>query len=424
MTIANSSPRLNNSTASLHHVPWVPPRALEYGYFLTVAYSITSTNLGIEIPLFAAGMLVLLAGICIYEAGRDIMALSRPIHLLLAALFSFIGVQIVFHNSSFFDQIIRNFILWFCGMIILQSLRLRPGFLHRCTIVLLFLGLTAMPYLIYGDGGSVERARSQFEGGGNLSHPNGMAGWFGFCAVSLVIFGNQAKRPIHRGVYWLTAIACLLIVGLTVSRGALIAAALALVVVFRRLLKRGFLPVLSLLIIASVAIQIGLFDTIMSSYDTRGLEETGRFLLWPHVITRILGAPFVGVGANDIDTYIAEIGEAISTPHNSFLYFALASGIVPFLCWLYFWLRSGWKAIFGSSHGDGDESMFQLPLLVYIFVHSMLGDINSDPWVLLCLSVGAGSAVVYVKTKRVSLRASLVDDKGPRLRGRRSVTHP
>ena len=147
MTIANSSPRPNNSTASLHHVPWIPPRALEYGYFLTIAYSITSTNLGIEIPLFAAGMLVLLAGICIYEAGRDIIALSRPILLLLAAIFSFIGVQIVFHNGSLLDPTIRTFILWVCGMIILQSLRLRPGFLQRCTIVLFLLGLTAVPYL-------------------------------------------------------------------------------------------------------------------------------------------------------------------------------------------------------------------------------------------------------------------------------------
>ena len=122
MTIANSSSVPNSSTASLHHIPWIPPRALEYAYFLTIAYSITSTNLGIEIPLFAAGMLVLLAGICVNKAGRDIVVLSRPILLLLAALLSFIVVQIVFHSASILDQIIRNFILWACGMIILQSL--------------------------------------------------------------------------------------------------------------------------------------------------------------------------------------------------------------------------------------------------------------------------------------------------------------
>ena len=130
-----------------------------------------------------------------------------------------------------------------------------------------------------------------------MSHPNGMAGWFGFCAVSLAIFGNQTKSAMHRGVYWLSAIACLLIAGLTVSRGPLIAAALALVVAFRRLLKGGFLPVLALLIIASVAIQIGLFDVVISSYETRGLEDTGRLVLWPYVVERILAAPFVGVGA-------------------------------------------------------------------------------------------------------------------------------
>ncbi len=109
MTIASSSSGPNSSTASLHHIPWIPPRTLEYAYFLTIAYSITSTNLGIEIPLFAAGMLVLLAGICVNKAGRDIIALSRPILLLLAALLSFIVVQIVFHGASILDRIDSNF---------------------------------------------------------------------------------------------------------------------------------------------------------------------------------------------------------------------------------------------------------------------------------------------------------------------------
>ena len=308
-------------------------------------------------------------------------------------------------------------------MIILQALRLRPGFLQRCTIVLFLLGLTAVPYLIIGDAGSsVERAGAAIEGGGNLSHPNGLAGWFGFCAVSLTILGNQAKRPMHRGVYWISAIACLLIVGLTVSRGPLIAAALALVVAFRRLLKRGFLPLLALLIMAAVAIQIGLFDSIISNYETRGLEETGRWLLWPYVVERILAAPFVGVGATDISTYMAVVGAEISTPHNSFLYFALTSGMVPFVLWVGFWLRAGWNSIFAQT--EGNEGVFQLPILLYILINSMLGDISSDPWVLLSLSVGAGSAAVYAKKLRVSVQ-TVVSTRPKSLSERpaRSVPH-
>ena len=54
---------------------------------------------------------------------------------------------------------------------------------------------------------------------------------------------------------------------------------------------------------------------------------------------------------------------------------------------------------------QGDESVFQLPIFLYIFVNTMLGDISSDPWVLLSLSVGAGSAVVYEKKLRLSVRA-------------------
>ncbi len=140
---------------------------------------------------------------------------------------------------------------------------------------------------------------------------------------------------------------------------------------------------------AAVAIQIGLFDSIISNYETRGLEETGRWLLWPYVVERILAAPFVGVGATDISTYMAVVGAEISTPHNSFLYFALTSGMVPFLLWVGFWLRAGWNSIFAQT--EGDEGVFQLPILLYILINSMLGDISSDPWVLLSLSVGAGS---------------------------------
>ena len=94
-------------------------------------------------------MLVLLAGICVNKAGRDIIALSRPILLLLAALVSFIVVQIVFHGASIFDQTIRNFILWACGMIILQALQLRRVPTTVCQR-LFPLGLTAVQYLIDG----------------------------------------------------------------------------------------------------------------------------------------------------------------------------------------------------------------------------------------------------------------------------------
>jgi O-antigen ligase len=214
--------------------------------------------------------------------------------------------------------------------------------------------------------------------------------------------GIEARSIIRRGLYWIAAGACLVIVGLTVSRGPLIGAGMALVVSFRGMLKRGFLPLLVVVVIAGIALETGLIDPIVSSYKTRGLEETGRLLLWPYVVERIFAAPFVGVGATDISTYIPEIGTSITTPHNSFLYFALTSGMIPFLLWVGFWMRSGWKSMFGQMQGG--ERSFQLPILVYLFVNSMLGDIDSDPWVLLGLSVAAGSAVVYAKKHRVWVR--------------------
>ena len=99
---------------------------------------------------------------------------------------------------------------------------------------------------------------------------------------------------------------------------------------------------------------------------------------------------------------MAVVGAEISTPHNSFLYFALTSGMVPFFLWVGILVASRLEFYFCTD--EGDEGVFQLPILLYILINSMLGDISSDPWVLLSLSVGAGSGAVYAKKLRLSVQ--------------------
>src|SRR5207344_2477819 len=131
-------------------------------------------------------------------------------------------VQIAVYDVSIRDQIIRAFILLICGMIIVQSLCLRPGFLRRCTIVLFVIGLIPLPHLISTAG---ERAAAGIQIGGGMQNAGGLGYWFGFCLVSFAIFGLEAKQGTVRILYWLVAIGCLLILGLTVTRGASIASA-------------------------------------------------------------------------------------------------------------------------------------------------------------------------------------------------------
>jgi O-antigen ligase len=372
---------------------WIPPRWVEYTYYLVFSYSIVAAALGIEIPLLAAALTVALGGLCLIKLGSHRKEICAPIALLLACQFSFILVQVGVYGASVIeDDSIRMFILWMFGMIIVQSLCLRPGFLHRCTIVIFILGLMVVPYLAFSDQG-VDRAGIGIAVGGNLTHPNGLAGWFGFCAVAFGLFGLETRRGIVVPIlYGLAAVGSLLIVGLTVSRSALLGCALALTVGFRRFLKRAFVPTLLLIILGGVLLASGLFDQIMSNYEERGTEETGRLLVWPLIIERFLDSPIFGVGMSRIGTWVPESSHPIP-PHNSFLFFALSSGVVPFALYVAFWIRAGWRSFVDV--GQSEYGPFRIPLLLYVFQVFLFGDINIAPWVLLSLAVGAGSGISH-----------------------------
>jgi O-antigen ligase len=226
---------------------------------------------------------------------------------------------------------------------------------------------------------------------GLLSNPNGLAEWFGFCAVYFAIFGLETKRGLLRTALWLAAVGCLFIVGLTVSRGAMLATAVAIVVGFRRIFRRGFLPVLLLIILAWVTYESGLFGQSASLYAERSTEETGRFLLWPLAIERFFSSPLIpliGVGASDVATYVPLKGEDL-TPHNSFIYFGLSSGVVPLAFFIAFFIRGVRRSF--SNVEQLEDGPFRMPFLIFTFVSSLLGDLGfMTPYGLLALIVGIG----------------------------------
>src|SRR5262245_58142983 len=203
-------------------------RRVEYLYYFIVAYSLTAGYLGIEIPLVAASMTTFLAAYCFLTSRANARQLYAPIALLLACQISFVLVQVTVHDVSIIEEAIRSFFLWTCGMIIVQSLYLRPGFLNRCTIVLFALGLIAVPHLAFTTD-IVDRAHADIQIGGGLRNANGLGVWFGFCAVFFALAGLITKRNATRLLYWPAALGSLVIVGLTVSRGALIGSAIAII---------------------------------------------------------------------------------------------------------------------------------------------------------------------------------------------------
>jgi O-antigen ligase len=367
--------------------PWTPHWTVECGYYLYMFYAVFGSVWGLSLPpMFGGGMIAALSGFCIVRLKSDLRRLLAPIALLLGCLISFLVIQIAVYGESLTGSTTRGFIICILGLILVRSLCLRPGLGHRFTIVLFLIGLTALPYIGFKAG--VDRAFIEEAVSGNLSNANGLAEWFGFCALYFGILGLETRRGVVRALSWLAAVVCLFVVGLTISRGVLAATGIGLIIGSRRILKRGFVPLLLLVILAWIISEVSLFRDIFSLYVERGTEDTGRLVIWPEAVMMFLGSPLVGVGAENSAVYIPGSWKP-RTAHNTFLFFALSSGIVPLLFFVLFWI---WAVLRSFANVDQQEyGPFRAPLLIYVLIISLTGDLGfTFPTGLLGLVIGAG----------------------------------
>jgi O-antigen ligase len=378
-----------------HHASGAPPRFVEYGYYCSIFYAILAPVLGLSVGFLGAGILAVLAVLCVWYLGPRAITFYSRIFFPLGCALSLILLQILFHDESLFGENIRPFVTWLLALIIVQSLFLRQGFLQRFGVAVFLIGLMLLPYLRMDYVNTVGFHRAGLkEGVSGLANPNDLAAWFGFCALYFTITGIETSRITVRIVAWLVTVGCLYVVGLTVSRATLLAFAITSVVALRRLLKRGFLPLLLFCVLCWVLYESGVFDRMATSYMSRATDETGRFLVWPLVIERFLQAPLLGVGVSDMYTYVPAIGHAI-TPHNGFLYMALASGIVPLVFLVGYW----WRAARGILRAEGTptaEAPFRLPLLIYAFLATFQGNLPfMKPWAIAALAVAIAADSSY-----------------------------
>jgi len=226
-------------------------------------------------------------------------------------------------------------------------------------------GLMCLPFL---DLNVVdERAAIDASVVSGLDNPNAVASWFGFCAIAFTIRGLEERRSgFRRYLSWVIALFSLFIVGLTVSRGILASVAVATVLIFRKELKRSFIPIFGLMTFSAVAFAFGMFDIGIARYADRGMVETGRFIVWPVVLGRIAESPIIGIGVSNILSTAASLDRAI-TPHNAVLFIALSSGIVPLFFYGAFWSMGFRGARIRLSY-EHPDSPYVLPLLVYCFL--------------------------------------------------------
>jgi hypothetical protein len=315
---------------------------------------------------------------------------------------------VLLHGESLLEEYVRAFVTWMLTLMVARSLSLRLDFLHRFALVAFMIGLALLPFMkITGDLSGTGRAELDRSLG--LNNSNEFGAWFGFCAVYFLIVGIEARRSIVRAVTWLAAVGCLFVVGLTVSRGTLFAVAIAGLIASRRLLQRGFVPILLLVIFSGMIYNLGLFNRITASYEARATEETGRLLVWPIAISRVLNSPLAGVGVSHMATYVPSKHREV-TPHNAFLSIALASGIIPVAFFITYWWRTV-QCAFSVSATQLTVAPFALPLCLYCLII-----INTSNWPFMsaCVVVTLSTVVAadeYSRMLRARQRQYLAGSK-------------
>jgi len=375
---------------------YLPMWWLEYWYYGQIFYAIMAPVLGLAIDRLGAVALLTLAGLCLLRMGRTAIVILRGIMLPLACGASFLAVQVLAHGQSLMADSNRDFVIWMMALVIVHYLALRRGFLHRFAVAAALIGLSTMPYLrSFSD----DAMRSGLEKAITISNPNDLGAWFGFCCVYFTILGMETRRNWARALAWTIAVGCLLVVGLTVSRAPLFASACGIVVAFRRVLRRGLFPFLCLIVFAWIAYGVGLFDRSANLYEERAFVESGRLLVWPLAIQRIIDAPLTGVGISDVGTFVAAANRKV-TPHNGLIFIALSSGVVPLLFFIAYWVQL-FSTAFTDELRSHEDAPFLIPLLIYCALIALnLNQVFTMPYMVATLSTVTATRFM-LSTERV-----------------------
>lgn len=373
----------------------VPSYLIELAYLLILVYGNVGPAYGVAIPMAGAGALGGLAVLCLLHFGSSCAEALRPIKFALGCSIFILLIQGLWYEESLKDGWMRYFITWTIGLIIIQSLTFRKGFLHRFALVAFFIGCASLPFMkVYV--ATDEMIRLGGEGGVALANPNYFGMWFGFCTVYFIVLGLEAKNYIIRIGAWSAGIVCLYLMALSVSRGSLLGVAIATVIAFQKVLKRSFLPILGMLILLWIIYVSGIFDDIIGYYMHRGAEESGRSRLWTWAFSEFLNSWWIGVGLSN--SIISNGGEGQGYgPHNSFLFIGLSSGIIALYLYVRYLLQVTRGALLARTQHLSD-SPFILPLVSFAMLALMVADGTfMSPWHMV---VFCGALAVKKRKKR------------------------
>jgi O-antigen ligase len=360
-----------------------PSSIVEYGFYFYMFYTLIGGVFGLAVNNVATGLLVLLVIFCLAEVGYQAKAILRLLIFPLGCAIIYTFIQLFFFQESLMDTV-RPFMIWMCVLFLIQLLTLRENFLHRFMLTMLLIGIAALPYLSFFEEKGLATKRAVLNRAIGFSHTNEMGAWYGFCSTYFLVLGITAKKHITRNLSWIIALGSLYLVTLTVSRGALLAVAVAFVVASRYFLKSGFVPILLFVSLVAIVVGMGLFDETLNFYLARGTEDTGRLAVWPLIVESFLNSPWIGVGHSSVGAMTGR--RHLVTPHNGFLYMAQSSGVFPLTLFIAYWLRVGLVAVRADSRSS--EAAYYLPLFVYTFIACNLSAFTfTKEWATVALAV-------------------------------------
>ena len=365
-----------------------PSFVIEYAYYAVLIYGMFGQALGVLVPLVGAGALAGLAILCLMHFGQTsqgLLGAFKPIMLALVSAILALIIQLVVYEESFGNGDMRSLVTWSLSLIVIQSLSLRKGFLHRFALVAFLIGCGTIPFLKV----AVETetfVRMGVEDTVGLGNMNEFGMWFGFCAVYFLVMGLETRNYLVRGASWLAVLLSLYMIAVTVGRGPLLGVAIAVVLVFQKLLKKSFVPLLSLVVGMWLIYLSGMVDTLVGYFVQRGAEETGRSYLWSAGLRIFLDSWWIGVGLADAVITLPISGRQTG-PHNGLLWWGMSSGIIPLAFFVGYLMRAA-RGAFYSRTQKTPYANYKLPLYAFAFLEMMLiGTVFMSPWHMVVFSI-------------------------------------
>ena len=93
-----------------------------------------SPALGLSVGMLGALFLAVLAGLCFVRVGATARVVYSPLLYPFGCAITYLLIQMFVYGESILTNESRAFVTWMLALVIVQSLVLRPGFLHRFAI--------------------------------------------------------------------------------------------------------------------------------------------------------------------------------------------------------------------------------------------------------------------------------------------------